>query len=64
MGRNRELKRKIAGLERVIESHEDKIRLELLRPQPDEDLVFSWRREIDAARKRVARLSRRLKREW
>lgn len=64
MGRNRDLRRKIAGREKVIEEHEEKIRRERMKSAPDELLIHHWQREIDARKNEIARLHRRLKRTW
>ncbi len=59
MGRNPDLRKKIAGCRRGIEEHAEKIHRELMKP-----LIAAWRREIEAQEKRMALLTRRLKREW
>jgi hypothetical protein len=64
MGRNRDLRKKIAGEERTRLDHERKLRLESARAEPDTELIKFWRREINAATKRIARLTRRLERHW
>ena len=64
MGRNKELRKKVAAWRKVIEEHEEKVRRERMRPEPDEGLVRSWQREIAAARNKTDSLTRRLKREW
>ncbi len=64
MGRNKELRKKIAGQERVIADHMAKIRREHAKPHPDDDVVRGWEREIEAARKKLENLTRRLEREW
>lgn len=64
MGRNRELRRKIAALEEVVRAHEEKIRNERMKPMPNESYILGWKREISTAREKIDRLIRRLKREW
>ena len=64
MGRNKDLRRKIAGRKRMIERHEEKIRIELSKPRPDESLIAHWRSEIEAVREKVTELARRLERNW
>lgn len=64
MGRSKDLRRRISGLQRTIEEHETKIRAELTRPHPNEEYIRGWRHEIDVHRSEVARLTRRLTREW
>lgn len=64
MGRNQDLRRRIAGLERVIEAHELKIRQERMKPNPDEGVMAGWKAEMEGHRKVIQKLIRRLKREW
>jgi hypothetical protein len=64
MGRNTELRKKIAAQGEVAEEHEEKIRRERMKPMPNESYIRGWQREVSAARKNIERLVRRLKREW
>ena len=64
MQRNQDLRKKIAGCRRVIEVHQEKISGKLMKPHPSDTLIGGWQREIEAQDKRVALLTRRLKREW
>jgi hypothetical protein len=64
MGRNKDLRAKTAGEERSRINHERKLQLESAKPAPDSELIEFWRREINAATKRIARLTRRLERNW
>jgi hypothetical protein len=64
MGRNRELRKKIAAQQKVVEAHQEKIRQELMKPIPNESYVLGWKREISAASEKINRMIRRLKREW
>lgn len=64
MGRNKELRKKIAAQREVIEDHEEKIRRERLKPMPNESYIRGWRREINPATEKIEDLVRRLKREW
>ncbi|PYU96697.1 MAG: hypothetical protein DMG26_10170 [Acidobacteria bacterium] len=64
MGRNKDLRRKIAACQSVIEAHEEKIRAEQTKPHPSEELLAGWKREIETQKKAIAHLTRRLKREW
>jgi hypothetical protein len=64
MGRNRELRKKIAAQEKVVEVHEERIRQERMKAQPDEGVIRTWQREVAAARKQIDSLTRRLGREW
>jgi hypothetical protein len=60
MGRNKQLRKRIAGQLRVIASHQEKIEAELQRPTPDSGYIMKWQREIDIARKNVRKLSEQL----
>jgi hypothetical protein len=64
LGRNKELRKKIAGLERSIRIHEHKLDQERAKPFPDETDIEHWQDEIEGFRKRKERLTRRLLREW
>jgi hypothetical protein len=64
MGPKKELRKKIAAQREVAEEHEEKIRRERMKPMPNESYIHGWQREVDAARKNIERLGRRLKREW
>jgi hypothetical protein len=64
MGRNKDLRKRIAGYEKVIARHEEKIRAELANESPNELRIAGWRREIRVWEEIVIRLSRRLNREW
>jgi hypothetical protein len=64
MGRNKELRKKIAAQRVVAEKHEEKIRREREKPEPDEGVIRTWQREIAAARNKLDSLTRRLRKEW
>ncbi len=64
MGRNKDLRRNITGLERAIARHESKIRHERAKPNPNESLIAHWQGEIEGLKKQLARFMRRLSREW
>ena len=64
MGRNKELRRKIPAQREVLDGHEEKIRRERMKPDPDEGVIRTWQRETTAARNKIASLTRRLRREW
>ena len=64
MGRNKELRKRIAAQREVIEDHEEKIRRERMKPMPNESYIRGWRREINTATEKIEDLVRRLKREW
>lgn len=57
MGRNKQLRKRIAGQLRVIAAHQEKIKAELRKPTLDRDYIRKWEREIDIAREKVAKLS-------
>jgi len=63
MGRNKQLKAKIAGHERVMEAHLTKFRTERNNVQPDELLIAGWEDETASHKKAIDRLTRRLKRD-
>ena len=48
----------------MIERHEEKIRIELSQPHPDESLIAHWRSEIEAVKEKITELTRRLERNW
>jgi hypothetical protein len=48
----------------MIEEHENKVRRERMKTQPDEDLIAHWQHEIEVRKQRVVRLTRRLRRQW
>jgi len=64
MGRNKDLNNRIAGYEKIVARHEDKIQAELAKETPNEFRTQGWKREIRVWRGMIARLSRRLKRDW
>ena len=64
MGRNSDLRKKIAGYESIIAKHEEKIRVELAKDNPNELRIAGWRRETRVWEEIIIHLSRRLKREW
>jgi hypothetical protein len=64
MGRNKNLRKAIAGQQKVIAVHAAKVRAERTKPQPREEYIADWEREIEVAKARVAHLMRRLKRDW
>jgi hypothetical protein len=60
MGRNKQLRKRIAGQLRVIARHRAKIEAELRLPTPDPGYVAKWRREVDIAQKNVRKLTEQL----
>jgi hypothetical protein len=64
VGTDKELRKKIAAQREVAEEHEEKIRRERMKSDPDEGAIRTWQREIAAATKKIDSYTRRLKREW
>ncbi len=62
MSRNKQLRKRIAGLPRTISVHQTKIQEELQRPTVDIGFIRKWEKEIDIARKTVRKLEERLER--
>ena len=60
MGRNKKIRNRIAGLERAIALHQEKIDFEQSKPHPVTKRIDDWRREIDGWKKQVDRLKKRL----
>jgi len=60
MGKNRQLRKRIAGQMRVIVQHEKKIEAELRKPAPDLGYIRKWKREIDTAGNNVRKLEEEL----
>jgi hypothetical protein len=60
MGRNKQLRKRIAGQLRVVAAHQEKIEAELSQATPDSRYITKWQREIDIARKNVRKLSEQL----
>ncbi len=48
----------------MIERHRAKIEVERTNPRPNEARIAHWQREIEVWEQQIARLNRRLKREW
>ena len=63
MGRNKQLRKRIVGLNERITSHRIKIALELQRVHPDVGLVAHWKQEVAAWETTVKNLERRLMKE-
>lgn len=60
MGKNKDLRNKIAGLQAQMDLHEQKIEYEKNRSNPDSGLIRHWEKEIKACRVRRDRLKLRL----
>lgn len=50
-GRNKRIRNQIAGYQRVIRKHEDKIAQELQKEAPDLLFLRKWEKDIDRAQK-------------
>ncbi|MGH9446496.1 MAG: hypothetical protein ACRD3O_12325 [Terriglobia bacterium] len=46
MGKNKKVRKKIAGRDRQIASHEEKIAAEEAKPHPDMGAIRHWQTEI------------------
>lgn len=64
MGRNRKIRKNIAGWERAVRRHETKIEAERAKPEPDPSLIGHWESEIKSFKETIDRLLRRLRRDW
>jgi predicted nucleic acid-binding Zn-ribbon protein len=60
MGKNKQLRKRMAGQLRVISTHEKKIESELRMPVPDMGYIRKWKREIDTARNNMRKLEEKL----
>ena len=61
VGQNKRLRKRLQGLEYQIQVHQEKVRRELGKPQPDWGLIVKWEREIRAWEEERRRLIRRLR---
>ena len=57
---NRQIRLAIQGLRNQIDLHLGKINSEQLNPQPNQELIHHWEREIEAFTERLERLETRL----
>ena len=64
MGRNKRIRKDVAGLERALRKHEEKIEIERARPTPNSGRIAHWEAEIQSFKKQIDRLLRRLRRDW
>jgi len=60
MGKNKQIRKRIAGHQRVIREHEDKIAAELQKSTPDIRVIRKWERDIDRAQKMMRELEEKL----
>jgi hypothetical protein len=62
MGRNKNIRNRIEGLEWAIAVHEKKIKNEELKPSCNMERINHWRGEIDRWKKQIERLTATLRR--
>ncbi len=60
MGRNKDIRKKIEGHLRQIALHREKIRLELAKPNPDQDAIRDWQTHIRKHEMLIRRLEKKL----
>jgi len=60
MGRNKHLRKVIAGQLRTIARHERKIETELEKESPNLARIRKWEKDIDIARRTMRRLEEKL----
>jgi len=60
MGRNKNIRKRIAGLDRAVDAHERKIETEHLKPNANNQIINHWRDEIQEWKKQIERLRKRL----
>jgi len=60
MGRNKQIRARIKGLERQVRAHQAKIRRELNKKHPDLGLIRHWQKEIEAWQRQLERLKSKL----
>lgn len=60
MGRNRKLRKRIAGLEEQIALHRAKIERERARATPNQRLLRKWEKDIAVWERQIARLKAKL----
>ena len=64
MGRNKRIRKDLAGLERALRKHEEKIEIERAKPVPKSERIAHWEGEIRSFKEQMDRLLRRLRRDW
>ncbi|MBI1742690.1 hypothetical protein HYR54_06440 [Candidatus Acetothermia bacterium] len=60
MGRNKKLRKRVAGLEEQITLHRAKIAHERMESAPDRQLLRKWAKDITVWEKQIARLKAKL----
>lgn len=64
MSRNKQIRKDIAGWERAVRKHEEKIGIERAKPIPNSARIAHWEGEIRSFKKQIDRLLRRLRKDW
>ena len=65
MSKNKHTRKVIAGYLRTVVGRQAKIEAEVQKPAPDFGAIRKWEKEIDAARKQMRKLRKRLeKQSW
>jgi hypothetical protein len=59
-GKNKYVRKLIAGQLRTVSRHQKKIEEELVKLSPNVEYLRKWEREIDAARTKMRQLEKRL----
>jgi hypothetical protein len=62
MGRNKQIRKKIEGHQRMVLEHHGKIQKELSAPNPREALIAYWERRIRQVEQEILRLEEKLRR--
>lgn len=57
---NKRLKKKIEGLRKQVNQHEEKIKRERLKTSPDEGMIKHWKVEIASFKKGIEKIIKRL----
>jgi len=61
MGRNKEIRKKIEGHQRMLAEHRDKIERELGTAEPRRELIAYWERRIQDVHQRIVLLEEKLR---
>jgi hypothetical protein len=64
VSKNKQLDKKIAGQERQIELHQQKIEAEFAKPEPNYRLIHKWELDITVFQAKLHNLLRRRYRDW
>lgn len=60
MGENKKRRKQIEGLEKVIREHQEKIKKEMQKNQPDQILINVWEKHIRKAETNIRKKRSRL----